>query len=106
MELSDLIVFRAVVQAGGVTRAAEQLHRVQSNVTMRVRKLEENPGVSLFVREGRRMRLSPAGALLLQYAQRLLALADEPRAALREAPARGVLRLGAMESPAAVRLPA
>ena len=40
MDLTDLHIFRSVVQAGGVTRAAEKLNRVQSNVTTRVRQLE------------------------------------------------------------------
>ena len=52
------------------------------------------------------MKLSGAGALLLDYADRLLALADEAKSALHDTRPRGVLRLGAMESTAAVRLPA
>lgn len=106
MELSDLRVFRTVVEAGGVTRAAQRLHRVQSNVTTRIRNLEEDLGVRLFLREGRRMQLSPAGKVLLGYADRMLALADEARGALRDTQPLGVLRIGAMESTAAVRLPA
>ncbi len=106
MELADLTVFRTVVQAGGVTRAAERLHRVQSNITTRVRKLEEELGVPLFVREGRRLQLTPAGKTLLDYADRLLTLADEARHAVVSDQPAGVLRLGAMESTAAVRLPA
>ncbi len=105
MELSDLHVFRTVVSSGGVTRAADRLHRVQSNVTTRVRKLEDDLGVELFVREGRRLQLSPAGTVLLGYADRLLALASEAREALQESGPRGVLRLGSMESTAAARLP-
>jgi len=105
MELSDLLVFTTVVRAGGVTRAADKLHRVQSNVTTRVRKLEDELGVELFVRDGRRLKLSPAGSLLLGYADRLLALAAEAREALHETEPRGVLRLGSMESTAAARLP-
>jgi len=105
MELSDLHVFATVVRAGGVTRAADRLHRVQSNVTTRVRKLEEDLGVELFVRDGRRLKLSPAGNVLLGYADRLLALATEAREALHETEPRGVLRLGSMESTAAARLP-
>ncbi len=106
MELSDLHIFRTVVRAGGVTRAAAQLHRVQSNVTTRVRQLEEELGVKLFLREGKRLRLSATGTVLLDYAERLLTLAQEAREALHDQAPRGVLRLGAMESTAAVRLPA
>jgi DNA-binding transcriptional LysR family regulator len=62
MELSDLNIFRTVVESGGITRAAEKLNRVQSNVTTRIAQLEEDLGVKLFVREGKKMRLSPAGS--------------------------------------------
>jgi DNA-binding transcriptional LysR family regulator len=105
MELSDLLIFRAVVREGGVTRAAERLHRVQSNVTTRIRQLEEDLSVALFIREGKRLHLAPAGQVLLGYAERLLALADEARGAVHDARPRGTFRLGAMESTAAVRLP-
>jgi len=97
MDLSDLRIFSAVVREGGVTRAAERLHRVQPNVTTRIRQLEDELGVPLFLREGR---------TLLGYADRLLALADEAQAAVQDTRPRGLFRLGAMESTAAVRLPA
>lgn len=106
MDLTDLKVFRTVVEAGGVARAASRLHRVPSNVTTRIRKLEEDLGVALFLREGKRLELSPKGKLLLGYAERLLALADEAREAMGDAAAHGTLRLGSMESTAAARLPA
>src|SRR5438874_8610338 len=103
MDLADLHIFRSVVQAGGITRAAEKLNRVQSNVTTRVRQLETELGVELFVREGKRMHLSSAGRLLLDYADRLLDLAEEAREAVHDARPRGLLRLGTGESTAAVR---
>src|ERR1700741_2844418 len=84
MDLSDLSIFRAVVETGGVTRAAEKLHRVQSNITTRVRQLESELGVDLFIREGKRMHLSPAGKLLLGYADRLIDLAAEARDAVHD----------------------
>jgi DNA-binding transcriptional LysR family regulator len=105
MDLSDLRIFSTVVRQGSVTRAAERLHRVQSNVTTRIRQLEEDLGVALFIREGKRLHLAPAGQMLLDYADRLLALADEARMAVQDPRPRGVFRLGAMDSTAAVRLP-
>src|SRR4051794_20122511 len=105
MDLSDLTIFSAVVREGSVTRAAQLLYRVQSNVTTRIRQLEEDVGVALFIREGKRLHLAPAGKVLLDYADRLLALADEACAAVQDPRPRGVFRLGAMESTAAVRLP-
>src|SRR5258706_16482571 len=106
MDLSDLHIFRSVVEAGGVTRAAEKLNRVQSNVTTRVRQLESELGVDLFVREGKRLHVSPAGKLLLDYAQRLIDFARGAREAGHDAKPRGVLGLGKGGSTAARRLPA
>jgi DNA-binding transcriptional LysR family regulator len=105
VDLSDLLIFSTVVREGSVTRAAERLHRVQSNVTTRIRQLEEDLSVTLFIREGKRLHLAPAGQVLLAYADRLLTLADEARGAVQDSKPRGTFRLGAMESTAAVRLP-
>jgi DNA-binding transcriptional LysR family regulator len=105
MELSDLKIFRTVAESGGITRAAEKLHRVPSNITTRIGQLEDDLGVKLFVREGRNIRLSPAGAILLDKANRLLDLARETREAVHESAPRGILRLGAYESTASVWLP-
>ena len=105
MELSDLKVFLAVVQHGGVTRAAQALHRVPSNVSTRIKSLEEDLAVALFLREGKQMQLTPQGKLLLDYATRLLALAEEARGAMHDSNPKGMLQLGAMESTAAMRLP-
>jgi DNA-binding transcriptional LysR family regulator len=105
MDLAALTIFRAVVRENGVTRAAAKLNRVQSNVTTRIKQLEEQLGTELFIRDGRRLVLTPAGETLLPYAERLLALADEARHAVREDRPSGRLRLGTMESVAASRLP-
>ncbi|WP_299782869.1 LysR substrate-binding domain-containing protein [uncultured Roseobacter sp.] len=105
MDLSDLRIFTAVVREGGVTRAAERLNRVQSNVTTRVRQLEDRLQTKLFDRQGKRLILTPSGRVLLDYAERLLALASEAEAALHDDNPRGLFRLGSMESTAAVRLP-
>jgi DNA-binding transcriptional LysR family regulator len=105
MDLADLDIFRSVVQAGGITRAAEKLNRVQSNVTTRVRQLEADLGVQLFIREGKKLHLSAEGKLLLDYADRLLDLAQEARESVHDAKPRGLLRLGTGEATAAMRLP-
>lgn len=105
MDLSDLRIFVTVVEQGGVTRAAERLHRVQSNITTRIRQLEHDLGVTLFVREGRRMVLTPTGRILLDYSKQLLALAQKAQTAVKDSEPGGLFRLGAMESTAAIRLP-
>jgi len=105
MDLAALEIFKAVAELGGITKAAARLHRVQSNVTTRVKQLEERLGIKLFYRERRKLTLSPEGRVLLAYANRLLTLSDEALAALRDGMPRGTLRIGALESTAATRLP-
>ena len=106
MELSDLHIFRTVVREGGIVRAAQRLHRVPSNVTTRIQQLEASIGVQLFTREHNRLSLSQSGERLLVYADRMLLLSDEARSIVSGAAPSGVLRLGALESTSASRLPA
>ncbi|ELT0884536.1 LysR family transcriptional regulator [Pseudomonas aeruginosa] len=106
MDLSSLEIFRAVAHEASVTRAAQQLQRAQSNVTTRIRQFEEDLGVELFLRDGKRMSLTERGSEFLAYAEQLLALADEARQSMHPAEPGGRLRLGSMESTAASRLPA
>lgn len=106
MELSQLRMLKAVCDTGSVARAAETLHCVPSNITARLKSLERELGTSLFFREGRGLRISPAGQIFLEYATRILSLAEEARRAI--APSNtpsGPLRIGAIESSATGRLP-
>lgn len=105
MDLVALRIFKAVAEQGGIVRAATALHRVQSNVTTRVKQLEQRLGTRLFTRQGRRLVLSAEGKVLLGYAERLLQLSDEAQAALRGQALHGALKIGALESTAATRLP-
>jgi DNA-binding transcriptional LysR family regulator len=105
MDFASLQVFKAVADEGGISPAARKLHRVQSNVTTRIQHLEASLGTQLFVREKRRLHLSPAGRVFLQYAEQMLRLADEARNAVAGDAPRGVLRIGTLESTAASRLP-
>jgi DNA-binding transcriptional LysR family regulator len=105
MDFVELQIFKAVAEQGGITKAAAALHRVQSNVTTRVKQLEERVGAKLFHRKGRRLILSSEGRVLLAYAERMLRLSDEARAALKGNAPQGVFRIGSLESTAATRLP-
>ena len=105
IDLDSLHIFKAVVDYGGITKAAGQLNRVQSNITTRVKNLEDRLGVKLFQRQGGKLILSPEGKVLLAYAERLLRLSTEAEAALRSGTPQGTLRIGTMESTAAARLP-
>ena len=105
MDLDDLDIFRCVVREGGVTRAAQRLHRVPSNVTTRIKQFEARLGVPLFRREGRSLALTEAGRTLLGHAETLLQMADLAEQELRSGVVRGLLRLGSLESAAGARLP-
>ena len=107
MELIDLLTFSAVARNGGITRAAEELNTVQSNVTQRVKALEAEIGTALFERHSRGMTLTGAGRRLLPYAQRMAVLSREAVLAARDdGEPKGPLAIGSMETTAAVRLPA
>lgn len=105
MDLSDLLIFKTVVEEGGILRAARKLHRVQSNVTTRIKQLETSIDAQLFFRDRQRLVLSPRGELLLAYADKLLQLADEARTVVSGQAPSGGLRIGALESTGASRLP-
>lgn len=104
LDLDSLEIFRTVVQEGGIIRAAGKLGRVQSNVTTRIKQLEQRLGRTLFRKQGRSIVLSPEGELLLSYTQRLFRLAEEAESQLRHGQPAGVLRIGSLESTAGSRL--
>jgi DNA-binding transcriptional LysR family regulator len=84
LSLDALEVLDAIDRGGSFAAAANALDRVPSAVTYAVQKLEEDLGVSLFTREGRRSVLTPAGKLLLDQGRDLLAAADRLARATRE----------------------
>ena len=106
MNSADLMFFAAVAEAGGIGRAAIALNTVQSNVTGRIRVLEQALGTPLFYRGTKGVTLTRAGERLLPYATQVARLlADAEHAVLSDETPRGPLRLGSMETTAALRLP-
>ena len=106
MEMESLTIFCAVASELSVTQAAARLGRAPSSVTTRIQQLEADMGAQLFVRTNKRMALTAAGERFHEYAQRLLALAQEARHVVTGGREGGTLRVGSMESTAASRLPA
>lgn len=104
MDFAALTIFRVVAREQSVTRAAELLGRVPSNVTTRIQQLETQVGVPLFHRDRKRMELTPQGAVYLDYVERILHLAEEAQQVVNPAGPWGVLRIGSMEATAATRL--
>jgi DNA-binding transcriptional LysR family regulator len=107
MELRQLTTFRMVATLLSFSRAAESLNYVQSSVTTQIQVLEEELGVRLFDRLGKRVALTDAGKRLLQYTERILQLVDEARSVVtnEEVPG-GTLTITAPETLCSYRLPA
>ncbi|WP_037149951.1 LysR family transcriptional regulator [Rhizobium freirei] len=105
MDISDLRVFEAVSRHGSMNRAARELHTVQSNVTARIRTLEEELGVSLFQRHARGVSTTPAGQRILPFVGRITKLLADARSAARDdGSPTGALLLGSLETTTALRL--
>jgi DNA-binding transcriptional LysR family regulator len=84
MDLAQLEVFLTVAREGRFSRAAEKLRRTQSAVSQTMRKLELDVGEALLDRSSREGRLTDAGRVLQEYAERLLNLRSDAREALSE----------------------
>ncbi|WP_258729303.1 LysR family transcriptional regulator [Bacillus atrophaeus] len=106
MESGDLKIFQAVAREKSITKAADALNYVQSNVTNRIHKLESHLNTKLFYRTNRGMILTASGENVLAYANNILHLLKEAEksAQLTEYP-KGPLRLGSLETTAAIHLP-
>lgn len=106
MDFTQLQTFLTVVEAGSFSAASQQLHSVQSNVTARIRKLEDSVGGKLFERGRQGARLTPLGQQLKPHAEDILGRVAEARARLRHSTTTdSPLRLGSMETTAGSRLP-
>ena len=105
MELKPLQTFKFLAEELNFTRTAELLNYAQSSVTAQIQGLEQELGVPLFERLGRRIRLTEAGTRLLRYADEILRLTDEALLAVpgKEEPS-GTLTIGAVESLCTYRL--
>ena len=94
LDLDQLQTFIAIADTGSFTRAAEEVHRTQSAVSMQMRRLEERIGKPLFERDGRTNRLTEEGDRLLTYARRMLYLNRETLAAFDDRRLEGTIRIG------------
>lgn len=107
MDLAELQVFLAVATERSFSRAATRLHRTQPAVSQAIKRLEEELDERLFDRSSKDGRLTEAGEILLDYAQRLTRLKDEAEGAVRELQdlRRGRVLIGANEGAVHVLLP-
>ncbi|MCD6061726.1 MAG: LysR family transcriptional regulator, partial [Moraxellaceae bacterium] len=89
LNLNQLRCFWAVARAGGIHRAAEQIHLTPQTLSGQVSKLEETLGVLLFERQGRRLVLTDTGRLALSYAEDIFRATGELENVLRQRPGQG-----------------
>ena len=107
MDYDQLGSFLEVAKLQSFSRAAEKLFRTQPAISAQVRLLEQECGEKLFDRSGKKVLLTPAGEILLRYAEKLLALQKEALqtiAELNQTP-RGKLYIGANEATCLYVLP-
>ncbi|MEJ2513647.1 MAG: LysR family transcriptional regulator [Gammaproteobacteria bacterium] len=93
LNFHHLLYFWAVAREGHLTRAAERLHVSASALSAQIRQLETQLGEPLFVREGRSLRLTETGRLVLSYAEDIFSLGEELIASVRGRGTGGLQRL-------------
>ncbi len=84
MDITQLKMFQTVVECGTMAKASIQLHCVPSNITTRIKQLEEELGAPLFYREGKSLDLTPSGEIFLNYCHKILALCDEAKRSIHQ----------------------
>ncbi|HEY4193253.1 MAG TPA: LysR substrate-binding domain-containing protein [Mesorhizobium sp.] len=94
LDLDQLQTFISISDTGSFTRAADEVNRTQSAVSMQMRRLEERIGKPLFEKDGRVNRLTEDGERLLSYARRLIFLNRETLAAFDDQRLEGTIRIG------------
>lgn len=89
--------FVAIVDTGSMLNASEQVFVTQSALSLQIKRLEELVQQTLFLREGRRLILTAAGNVLLDYSRRVLSLHDEAVAAVSAGRFAGPARIGMVQ---------
>src|SRR5579883_2309209 len=107
MDYDQLASFIQVAKLQSFSRAAEKIYRTQPAISAQVRLLEQECGEKLFDRSGKKVQLTPAGEILLRYAEQILALQKEALQAIAELnqTPRGKLYIGANEATCLYVLP-
>lgn len=106
MEVRNLITFLKIIETGSFSKAAEQLTYSQSTVTVQIQQLEEEIGVQLFDRIGKKIYVTEKGHELEAYAQQIIALTQQAAAiGGEEQELQGTLRLACLDSPFTAVLP-
>ncbi|WOD65841.1 LysR family transcriptional regulator (plasmid) [Niallia taxi] len=105
MESHELKIFKHVAGLQSISKAAEKLGYVQPNVSQRIKNLENELGVRLFMRNNRGVTLTEEGKKLLDYTNEILQLIDEAKTAVNPNKWREPLKIGASQTISAVKIP-
>jgi len=106
MNTNDLKIFEAVAQSGSFTKAADLMFTVQSNVTARIKSLEEEFDTKLFSRTSRKVDLTEEGKILMHYAKQIQHLVQEAKNEIKSSDiVTGHLAIGCMETTMALKAP-
>lgn len=105
LDIDQLKTFLAIADVGNFTRAADEVNKTQSAVSMQMKRLEDVLGRPLFARDGRGSRFTHDGERLVQYARRIVALSDEAVAAFTKPDITGTVRFGTPDDYADIFLP-
>lgn len=106
MDIRGLKTFLSVAERGTIAAAAKELHSVQSNITNRIKALEDELETDLFVRSRNGMTLTAAGHVFKEHAQKVVDAQEQAKSAVSNfSNSVRILRIGSMESTLAVRLP-
>ncbi|MFT4413265.1 LysR family transcriptional regulator [Fredinandcohnia humi] len=105
METHDLIIFKQVAELQSVSQAAENLGYVQSNVSQRIKSLEDELGVKLFTRNNRGVTLTEEGNVFLEYTNQIIHLIDEAKTLVNPDKWKRALAIGATQTISAVKIP-
>lgn len=106
MNTNDLKIFEAVAASGSFTKAASAMFTVQSNVSARIKSLEEEFGTELFSRTSRKVELTPGGLILMQYCKQIGHLVEEAKSNIHSSnKVSGSLKIGCIETTMALKVP-
>lgn len=105
MDIEALRAFRYVVELGTISQAAERLNYSQSNVTMKIAKLEEQLQTKLLHRHNRGCEVTAKGQDLYEHALQIFMLLERAEYAMHDDAPRGPLQIGSIETTAAIHLP-
>ena len=105
LDTQDLLIFKRVADLHSISRAAEKLDYVQSNVSQRMKILKDELGACLLIRSNHGVKLTKEGTTLYKYAEDILKLMQDAKSAINKNKWKEYLAIGATQTVSATMLP-